>query len=91
MMIVERTFWTRPERDEFVNHLATDVRPHFVTLRVPLPEALLRVAVDVTRRSSRDPAVLTACHVAFAATVGALGAAELWLTRQPPLPTGSRR
>ncbi len=42
-----------------------------MTLRVPLPEALLRVAVDIPRRSSRDPAVLTACHVAFAATVGA--------------------
>lgn len=75
-MIVEGTFWTRPGRDEFVNHPAADIRPHFVTLRVSLPEAL-GVAVDITRRSSRDPVVLTACHVAFAATVGALGAAEL--------------
>jgi len=86
LVIVEGTFWTRAERDEFANHLATDIRPHFVTLCVSLPEALRRVEVDNTRRSSRDPAVLRSCHVAFAATVGALGAAEPWLTRQPPLP-----
>jgi adenylylsulfate kinase-like enzyme len=77
MVVVEGTFWTTAERDEFVNHLATDIRPHFVTLRVSLPEAQRRVAVDITRRSSRDPAVLTSCHVAFAATVGALSSAEL--------------
>jgi len=77
LVIVEGTFSTRAERDEFANHLATDIRPHFVTLCVSLPEALRRVEVDNTRRSSRDPAVLTSCHVAFAATVGALDAAEL--------------
>jgi lactoylglutathione lyase len=77
MVIVEGTFWTKAERDEFVNHLATDIRPHFVTLRVSLPEAQRRVEVDITRRSSRVPAVLTSCHVAFAATVGALDSAEL--------------
>jgi len=77
VVIVEGTFWTRAERDEFANHLATDIRPHFVTLRVSLPEALRRVEVDNTRRSSRDPAVLRSGHGAFAATVGALDAAEL--------------
>ncbi len=79
VVIVEGSFWTRGERDEFANRLATDIRPHFVTLRVSLPEALRRVEVDNTRRSSRDPAVLTSCHGAFAATVGALDTAELVL------------
>jgi Mrp family chromosome partitioning ATPase len=27
MVVVEGTFWTKAERDEFVNHLATDIRP----------------------------------------------------------------
>lgn len=77
MVVVEGTFWTKADRDEFVNHLATDIRPRFLTLRVSIPEALRRVAADFTRGASRDPAVLTSNHVAFAATLGELSSAEL--------------
>jgi hypothetical protein len=75
MVVVEGTLWTKSEPHEFVNHLATDIRPRFVTLRVR--DALRRVAADFTRGASRDPAVLTSNHVAFATILGKLSSAEL--------------
>jgi predicted kinase len=77
LVVIEGTFWTVSEREEFVSRLTTDNRPRFVTLRVSMPEALRRVAADATRRSSRDPAFLASNHASFHATVATLSPAEL--------------
>lgn len=66
LVIVEGTFWTRSERDEFVQHLTTPVIPRFVTLRVSVDEALRRVELDPRRGASRYPEVLRSSHAAFA-------------------------
>ena len=67
LIIVEGTFWTQSERDEFVSRLSTAVDPIFVTLRVSVEEALRRVEADTGRRASRIPQHLRASHADFAA------------------------
>lgn len=67
LIIVEGTFWTRSERDEFTGCLSTAIRPVFVTLRVSVEVALLRVEADTGRRSSRIPDLLRASHAEFTA------------------------
>jgi lactoylglutathione lyase len=65
LVIVEGTFWTESERDEFTSQLTTLVRPVFLTLRVAVEEALRRVQGDPGRRASRNPAFLRASHADF--------------------------
>jgi lactoylglutathione lyase len=66
LVIVEGTFWTRAERDEFTHRLSTAFDPLFVRLNVSVDEAPTRVQADVGRRASRVPELLRASHAEFA-------------------------
>jgi adenylylsulfate kinase-like enzyme len=66
LVIVEGTFWTQAERDEFAHRLSTAFDALFVTLHVSVDEALTRVQADVGRRASRVPELLRASHAEFA-------------------------
>jgi len=66
-VIVEGTFWTPSEREQFTVHLASGVQPRFMTLQVSVAEAMRRVQLDTGRRASRIPELLRASHASFAA------------------------
>ena len=67
LVIVEGDFWTPVARQQFLGQLHVATTPTFVTLRVAEEEALRRVQLDTDRRASRNPDVLHACHMEFAA------------------------
>ena len=55
VVIAEGDFLTSEERAEYVDALASDDQPRFVTMRVPVDVALDRVRRDASRGLSRDP------------------------------------
>ena len=59
VVIAEGDFLDDAARQEFVSRLQSDVVVRFVTLRVDLATALLRVQQDPTRGLSRDETFLT--------------------------------
>jgi predicted enzyme related to lactoylglutathione lyase/predicted kinase len=65
LVIVEGTFWTQAERDEFTHRLSTAFDPLFVTLHASVDVALARVQADAGRRGSRVPELLRASHAEF--------------------------
>jgi lactoylglutathione lyase len=67
LVIVEGTFWTQSEREEFASHLTTAANPLYVTVSVSIAEALRRAEADTGRRASRIPDLLRASHADFAA------------------------
>jgi predicted enzyme related to lactoylglutathione lyase/adenylylsulfate kinase-like enzyme len=73
LVIVEGTFWTQAERDEFAHRLSTAFGALFVTLHVSVDEALTRVQADVGRRASRVPELLRASHAEFASAPSIAG------------------
>ena len=55
VVIAEGDFLTAEERAEYLDALASAVRPLFVTMEVPVAIALERVRGDASRGLSRDP------------------------------------
>ncbi len=53
-VVVHGPFFTFEERDAYLRHVRTEVKPRFVTLRVSFEESLRRAQSDLYRTVSRD-------------------------------------
>jgi adenylylsulfate kinase-like enzyme len=89
VVIADGSFNRPSDRATLAQHLRTDARPVYVTLRVSFEEALRRAQADPTRGRSRDPLVLAPYFAAVSPVLETIPATDVVIDTERTTPASA--
>jgi adenylylsulfate kinase-like enzyme len=89
VVIADGSFNRPSDRATLSQHLRTDARPVYVTLRVSFEEALRRAQADPTRGRSQDPLVLAPYFAAVSPVLETIPATDIVIDTERTTPASA--